>query len=281
MSVFSDQACQLGEGALWLNERQRLLWFDILNKQVYLQGDNTHTWQFDEYVSAAAEISADEILLASENHLSVFNLRTGTREVIAKLEAENTSTRSNDGRADNFGGFWISTMDKHAKKEAGAIYRYYQGELRQLFASISIPNAICFSPDGSLAYFADTKVQKLWSVRLDNQGWPAGDPQLFIDFSIHNQNPDGAITDQSGNLWIALWGASRITCYSPQGKWIQDIEVPALQPTCPAFGGHNMRTLFVTSAFDGLAETKKRAEDGQTFAYEEIAMGQQPTKVVR
>ena len=39
-------------------------------------------------------------------------------------------------------------MGVFAEADAGAIYRYYKGELRKLFAPITISNAISFSPDG-------------------------------------------------------------------------------------------------------------------------------------
>jgi sugar lactone lactonase YvrE len=51
---------------------------------------------------------------------------------LAPLEADNAATRSNDGRADPFGGFWIGTMGKNAEAGAGALYRYYRGEVVKL-----------------------------------------------------------------------------------------------------------------------------------------------------
>ena len=47
-------------------------------------------------------------------------------------------------------------------------------------------------------------------VALDQSGWPSSDPEVFIDLTEDNLNPDGAIIDRSGNLWSAQWGASRV-----------------------------------------------------------------------
>ena len=211
MSVFDDRLCHLGEGPLWHPERKQLFWFDIIGKAFMTrQGDETASWQFDEHVSAAGWIDKTRFLMASETSLSVFDLESGEREKLCDLEADNSVTRSNDGRADPYGGFWIGTMGKACEDKAGAIYRYYRGELRQLYSDITITNAICFAPDGKTAYFADTMPSRVYRVELDEHGWPEADPVLFLDLLSDNLNPDGAVVDAEGNIWIAQWGASRV-----------------------------------------------------------------------
>src|SRR5690606_9274790 len=93
----------------------------------------------------------------------------GGEDLVVPLEAGMPGTRSNDGRADPHGGFWIGTMGKQAEPRAGAIYRYFQGELRKLYPAMSIPNGICFARDGSTAWFADTQSRRVHSQRLDGQ----------------------------------------------------------------------------------------------------------------
>ena len=39
--------------------------------------------------------------------------------------------------------------------------------------------------------------------------------------------------------------------YSPDGQVIDSIALPVAQTTCPAFGGPDFRSLYVTSAADG------------------------------
>ena len=67
------------------------------------------------------------------------------------LEADNAATRSNDARVHPSGTFWIGTMGRQAERGLGAIYALHRGELSRLYESITIPNAICFSPDGTSA----------------------------------------------------------------------------------------------------------------------------------
>jgi len=281
MSLFDPNPCRLGEGPLWHPKRASLIWFDILNKTMFERRGHTRVeWHFEEHVSAAGWLDPDTILMASETGLWQFDLGTAARDLIVPLEAENAVTRSNDGRADPWGGFWIGTMGKALEPNAGAIYRYYQGELRQLVPDITISNAICFAPDRSCAYFADTPTQQIMRIALDPAtGWPTGTPEICIDLRADGVNPDGAVTDAQGNLWIALWGAARVACYDPQGRHLRDAPVTALQPTCPAFGGTDLRDLIVTSANDGLIPIDGDS-DGMTLIAADTAQGLPEPQVI-
>lgn len=228
-----------------------------------LDDTEAKVWQFDEHVSAAGWISETELLIASETSLSRFNLVDNESQFVVALEIDNMKTRSNDGRADLFGGFWIGTMGKNAEAGAGAIYRYYHGELRCLFRNISISNSICFSPDGKTAFFTDTPTKKILKLALDEEGWPNEDPVLFCEVAPHN--PDGSVVDAERNLWNAQWGSNRVACYGVDGKFIREVKFDASQISCPAFGGNDLKTLFATSASDGINEEKA----GQTF-YEKV-----------
>lgn len=274
VSVFDPRPCILGEGPLWHPTRNQLFWFDILGKK--LLSVNGQEWAFDEHVSAAGWVSDTVLLIASESELFRFDLTSGARQSVVPLEADNPLTRSNDGRADPQGGFWIGTMGKQAEPEAGAIYRYYRGALRQLFDKISITNSICFAPDGTCAYFADTRRRQIMQVALDGEGWPVGDPSVFVDLQAEGVNPDGSVVDTQGCLWNAQWGAHRVARYDTRGQFLQAISFPAEQISCPAFGGADLKTLFATSAADGL----NGVIEGQTFALTLDVAGQPEHRVL-
>lgn len=272
--VHDARTCRLGEGALWHPGRATLYWFDILAKRLLTQG--AESWRFEEHVSAAGWIDATRLLVASETALLTLDLDSGAREEVCPLEADRPDTRSNDGRADPWGGFWIGTMGKAAEPDAGAIYRYYRGALRRLFAPITISNAIAFSPDRRWAYFTDTATRVIQRVALgDADGWPIGAPEVFA----HAEgSPDGAVCDAAGNLWNAEWGSGRVTVYSPQGAVMRRVPLPAKHVTCPSFGGADLGTLFVTSARVGLGAAD--AAQGQTFAIPGMGPGLPEPRVI-
>jgi sugar lactone lactonase YvrE len=278
VKVFDSTACVLGEGPLWHPNQQCLFWFDILEKRLFQSTDDgAINWVFDENVSAAGWVDEDRLLVASETALSLFDISTGKREPLVALEEDNPGTRSNDGRADPFGGFWIGTMGKAAKSAAGAIYRFYKGEVRKLVDNVTVSNAICFSPDGTKAYFSDTTEQTIntWSLN-EKDGWPVGSWKVFIDLREDNLFPDGAVVDAEGNLWNAQWGANRVARYSPQGVYMDHILFPASQISCPAFGGPDLKTLFVTSAAIDVQDEM----GGQTFTVPTDFKGQKEHRVI-
>jgi sugar lactone lactonase YvrE len=269
--IFDTRACELGEGPLWHPVREQLFWFDILNRTLHSQ---TQSWSFPEYVSAAGWISVDELLIASETGLFRLNLVSGDRAEVAS--AGTPKSRSNDGRADRQGGFWFGTMGKKAEKGTGAVWRWYMGELRQLFKGISVPNSICFTPDGTAAHFSDTKEGQVMKVALDGQGWPKGEPEVWLDLARAGLNPDGAVIDAEGRFWNAQWGAGRVAAYAPDGVFLEAIETPdALQSSCPAFGGPGLSTLFVTTALEHLDDEARARHpaSGQVFAFPNAGKG--------
>jgi sugar lactone lactonase YvrE len=273
--IFDSRPCELGEGPLWHPVREQLFWFDILNQKLHSQiGGNQTEWGFPEIVSAAGWIGENDLLIASETGLFRFDLVTGTRSPV--INVGTPATRSNDGRADRQGGFWFGTMGKRAEKEAGAIWRWYRGALRRLVPGLTIPNAICFAPDGRAAHFTDTVTGKVMKVPLDSEGWPTGSPQVWLDLSVEGLNPDGAVIDADGRFWNAQWGAGRVAAYAPDGSFLSAVETPgAPHSSCPAFGGAEMSTLFVTTALEHLDAAARAAHpaSGQVFAFPGVARG--------
>ena len=282
MQVFDDTYCELGEGAFWHPERQSFLWFDILDRRLHERSpDGRHEWEMPELTSALGWVGGNLVVLSTETGLTLFDLETGQRALLAAIDPD-PATRSNDGRADPWGGFWHSTMGKNAEKGAGGIWRWYRGALRQLRDGLTIPNSICFDQPRKRAYFSDTDRKMLWVWTLDDQGWPVGEPQPFIDFSRDGLNPDGAVTDGEGRLWIAQWGAGRVACHDTDGRFLSAVDVGATQTSCPVFGGPDLTAMMVTTAWEGM-DAAARAADPQAgccFVVQTRAQGLAAPRVI-
>lgn len=281
--IFDTRRCELGEGPFWHPDRAQLYWFDIIGKRLLSQNaDGPSEWHFPGCVSAAGVIDRDSLMIASETGLFQFNLDTGASKDLVALEADNKNTRPNDGRADPRGGFWISTMGKTGAAGAGSIYRYYRGELRLLYPNITCPNSICFPANGRFAHFADSGTRKVMRVALDADGWPTGLPEEFLDLTATGPEPDGAVIDNAGLLWLAQWGAARICAYAPDGSLQQTIAFDAPHTSCPAFGGEGLTTLFCTTALEGMDVAARAAypNAGMTLSMPNIANGQPENRVI-
>lgn len=283
MKVLNDTVCSLGEGPLWHPVREQLYWFDIHGRGFHtLENGTTRSWSFNEDVSAAGWVDDTHVLMATETRLLRFNVENGEQEDILPLEADDPETRSNDGRADPYGGFWIGTMPKHERTPTGKFYRFYKGQITPLFDGITIPNAICFTPDKKQAYFVDTIDNQMKRVSLDEEGWPVGEPEVWLDLAGQPFGADGAVIDADGNIWNAQWDGWRVACYSPDGTLLREIPINAAHTSCPAFGGPDLTTLYCTTAAGRVSdEDRERSQDhGKVFFEEGVAKGQAEHRVI-
>ena len=151
----------------------------------------------------------------------------------------------------------------------GSLYHCHHGRADLIRSGLTVPNSLAFSPDGKRAYFSDTFDHRILVYDLDpHSGAPTAEPDLFIDLSAEKINPDGSVVDVEGCLWNAQYGAGRVVRYRPDGRQDQVIELPVSQPTCPAFGGDDLKTLFVTSAWGDLSDQDRANQPlaGAVFA---------------
>lgn len=276
-----DCKCQLGEGPIWHPTRQQLFFFDI-NEQVLNavdeRGGLIDQWPFNETMAAAGVVDDDTLVLFGEFGLKGFQISTGGIAPLHSIEAENGRTRSNDSRVHPSGAFWLGTMDNTEAEDAiGALYHFHLGVLTQLKSGVRVPNATCFSPDGRTAYWTDTPTKNILKVETDPaNGMPIGEWSVFADVSEGRGYPDGAVVDSEGFLWNAKWGGGCVVRHAPDGTVDRVIEVPVSQVTCPAFGGSDLKTLFITTAAKNLSEEQLAAEKvaGGLFAIEVDVAGQ-------
>jgi sugar lactone lactonase YvrE len=277
-SVLSAERCHLGEGPTYDPVTDTAWWFDILEGRLFeahLGSGHVRIHQLGRMASALARIDAERQLIAAEDGLYIRSVADGAMTLYHQLEADNAITRSNDARVHPSGTFWIGTMGRRAEARAGAIYALHGGELSLLFAAVTIPNAICFSPDGALGYFADTRKNELYRVALDPEtGLPRGTPEMLITHRGAG-GIDGAVVDADGLIWNARWGGGCVDVYSPAGQHLRSLQVPARQSSCPAFVGPDLSRLLVTSAWQGMDEAARAAdpEHGRTFLMQAAARG--------
>lgn len=272
VSVFSEEICHLGEGPAYDRSTGTLFWFDIVERSMLRKAwpdGPTLVEALPQMASATAFTADGKQVLLTERGLHIRDRVGGGLIMLQPIEADNPATRSNDARVHPSGAFWIGTMGKKAETGLGAIYWYRAGELRRLFPDISIPNSICFSPGGDIAYFADTAVNRLWRVACDPlTGLPTGEPALLLDQGGEDGGIDGSVCDGDGLIWNARWGAGALDCYAPDGRRLRRIAIPAARTTCPAFVGPDADRIAVTSAWQGLDADGRAADPqaGRTFA---------------
>ena len=272
--LFIDNRLSLGEGPIWHPGRDEFIWFDINAGRMFRsdhKGKLAGTVHFDQPTSAAAIIDNRRLAIVTCGALLLFDIETGDRQTIVALEADKPGNRPNDSRVDPAGGFWIGTMGRKAEPGAGAYYHFRAGNLQTLYQGINIPNSTCFSPDGRTAYFAGLRQLAIKKVEIDTAtGVPIGEPKVFVDFPQGGAEPDGSVVDAEGFLWNAEYGGGRVVRYSPEGKIDRVVKLPVSQVTCPCLGGPDFRTMFITTAHQGMNDAQRAAEPlaGSCFVVE-------------
>lgn len=261
--LFVDSRCELGEGPFWHPLLGRLFWFDILNQTLLSateDGSLVDRITFKDVVSAAGVIDAGSLAVTIGGGLVRYDFATDTSTPIVAIEADIPTNRPNDSRVNQAGGFWIGTMSRRGERGVGAVYNYRKGELTQIMSGISVPNSTCFTADGKRAYFTDAG-RTIRTVTLDPAtGLPNGEWTDFVTGGAPG-GADGSVLDVEGYLWNARWGGSCVARFAPDGTLDRIIEVPGVtRVSCPAFGGADGKTLYLTTAREGMTPAEAEAQ---------------------
>lgn len=253
IDILDTAADMLGESPLWDPQTQRLFWVDVVNRKVralHLESGTESAWSTPSAVGSIGLAPNESLILALQDGFYRLHLPSSAIEPIVRLPHVDERARLNDGKMDRGGRYICGSMGLHADP-IGALYRLTKpNKLEQLADGIRISNAICFSPSGDRMYFADSMAQAIMVHDYDSNGTAVGAPRLFLDTKPFKSSPDGATVDREGNVWVALVRTGQIARVAPNGKVVAVIDVPVDYPSCPAFGGANMDTLFVTSIRD-------------------------------
>jgi len=268
---------RLGECILWDDRSQHVWWTDIQACQLFRyepQSAELRHFELPERLgSFGLTDRGPELICAFESGFALFDPIGGSIEWLARPELGITGTRFNDGRVDRRGRFWAGTMvesdahDADGRPTAGSLYRLAGSDCRRLFGGIQISNSLCFSPDGSILYFADSPTGRINAYELDAETGEPGRSRVFAD--VNDGVPDGSTVDAEGYLWNAHWGGGKVVRHAPSGSIDFELDLPTTQPTCVCLGGEKLDHLFVTTATVELepASLASEPEAGNVLIY--------------
>ena len=273
-----DVGDRLGEGVLWRATDQSLWWTDILGRRVHRFDWKTkqlRTYPTPERLASFcfAEGYDDCLVGAFETGFAFFYPTTGELRWLVRPPELRSGRRMNDGRAGPDGCFWAGSMiEGEAPENPTAMTGLYRldalGRARLVRGGFRIANGICWNPDGTVMFVADSPSRTISRYEFNASTGRLGSARIHA--RIDEGYPDGAVTDRGGDLWSALWGAGKIACFSPAGALIGELEVSAPQPSCPAFCGPDLSFLAVSTATEGMSQSERAAhpQSGSLFIYE-------------
>jgi sugar lactone lactonase YvrE len=253
-----DARAELGEGPAWDAAAGRLHWVDIHAGDLHTfdpqTGADTHL-HFDEFLGCLAPARNGRLVLALRSGFARLDPASGQLEHLHDPEPGLPGNRFNDGKCDPAGRFLAGTMDDAEQEASGSLYSFSpDGACRRLLTGLRISNGLAWSPDGRTFYFIDTPTRLVLAYDYDLASGSLANPRPAVSVPAGLGWPDGMTCDSLGRLWIALWGGAALTCWDPaSGRLLETVRFPALNVTCPIFGGPDLADLYVTSARKGMS----------------------------
>lgn len=241
----------LGEGPVWDAAAGRLWWVDILGKRLHAWDGAAHSWDLPLMASLATPCADGSLLLVTEAGLARFDSGTGVMGTPDPFEPGKPGNRSNDSKVSPGGTLVAGTMGRAFEPGVGAFHAIRaDGRRHALIEGLTIPNGLAWSPDGQWLHYVDSVTRTVLRAPWDEATATIGPAEAFFRAEAPAA-PDGAAMDSAGTYWVALWDGRRVVGIGPDGRLVGEVLVPVSQVSACAFGGPDLRTLFITSAAEG------------------------------
>ncbi len=258
-----------GEGPFWDAVNGRLLLVDLLRGALVCVEASGTTGRH-EFGGVAATVRARHgggFVLATERGFRLLSpdLVPDGEEIGA---FDDPLLRMNDGGCDPGGRFYCGTMAYAETPGAGVLYRLDPDlSVHVVLSGVTISNGLQWHPDGRRVYYNDSPTGRIDLYDFDPGTGDFGDRRTFVTIEPGAGLPDGMALDSDGGVWIALWGASAVHRYDPDGRLSDRIELPVRQVSACTFGGPDGSTLYITTSRLGLGADAE-PEAGAVFAAE-------------
>ena len=256
----------LGESPLWHPDEGALYWIDIAGMAVHRfhpESGNHRSWPLPAEPGCIARSTDGRLVVAMRTGISMLDTSNGTLTPLLDSPYDSSKIRFNDGRCDSAGRLWTGTLYDPRDQQRGSLFCFERGVIRDVRVPVTVSNGVAFSTDSRTLYHADTTAHRITAYNFDVANGTLGDSRLFKQFSTdkskgYGGRPDGAAVDSENAYWCAMYEGARILRIAPDGEVLREIRLPVQCPTMIAFGGANLRTLYITTALH-----KRSAEELQ------------------
>jgi len=189
------------------------------------------------------------------------DLVTGEVETLYTHAGDVPLCGPNDLVFDRTGGFWFTDHGKlrdRSQDRTGVFYAKADGSfVEELIFPMAGPNGIGLSPAEDELYIAETPTGQVWAYELSGPGELLG---------ARRDKPDGGrllpgrrgyylfdslAVDADGNVCVATIVHGGITILSPFGDRPRFVPMPDRITTNICFGGHDLRTAYITLSSTG------------------------------
>ena len=248
----------VGESPLWHAVEHCLYWVDIDGfaiHRLHPESGAHSSWTAPSEPTSLGLCADGALVVALRDGFARFNPVTGVFTPIAVAPYDTATERFNDGRVDAAGRFWVGTMYEPKTAPRASMYVLERGAVRRAWeGGMTTSNGLAFSADGRFLFHADTPSHRIDRYPFDVATGEFGAAEVFARFDAdksapgYGGRPDGAAVDSEGAYWSAMFEGGRLLRFSASGELLREVRLPLRCPTMMAFGGADLRTLYITSA---------------------------------
>lgn len=271
-NVLAAQA-ELGECPVW-SVSEQVLWFvDILAPALHRFDPKTgehRVLPVAEHIGCFGLNEEGGFVAALRSGVCMLDATGQIAQRIAPNPGDAPRSRFNDGRVDRRGRFWCGSLWEPQDRNGAVLCRLDAAlNLTVQERDIMISNGLAFSPDDRWMYHSDTPNGVLYRYPVDDNG-EIGQREVVRRFvQAEGGLPDGAAVDSEGYYWSAMFDGSRVIRLDPSnGEIVDEIPLPVRWPTMVAFGGDDLKTLYITSSREDRSAEELAAypQSGDVFA---------------
>jgi sugar lactone lactonase YvrE len=250
VEVVTRAADTLGEGPVWIGASRQLLRVDIHAPALVLRdGAGERRRRVTQHVGFALPTAAGGIVAGVGRTLQRFADLEAEPEPLATVEPDRPGNRFNDAAIDARGRLWAGTMSVAREPGTAALYRIEPDRPpNAVISGATISNGLDWSLDATRLYYIDSPTQRIDAIDFDLDRGSLGRRRPFVAIEPADGLPDGLCVDAEGGIWVALFGGGALRRFLPSGALDAHVTLPVAHPTSLAFGGPDLRELFVTSA---------------------------------
>ena len=263
-----------GEGPIWYDNR--LLYVDIESHKVvsFEPGSGLEKiWDVGQRVGMVVPRRSGGLVIAGDDGFAFLNEENGEVTAIADPEPEKKNNRFNDGKCAPDGHLFAGTISLVKNEGDADLYRLSPNlEVTKAYGPVTNSNGIVWSADGATCYYIDTPTKQV--LAFDYSNGLLANSRRVVALNHIESSPDGMAIDENGHLWIAFCHGACVTSFDPvSGYEVQRVSLPCLETTACAFGGPDLRDLYVTT---GVHKTEKEEHAGRLFVIKGLGVKGQP-----
>ena len=187
--------------------------------------------------------------MGTSNRIILMDTLGVFKKVIASTYNNKPFNRPNDLCKDTKGGIYFSdpTWGAMNQDKQAVYYIKPSGEVFRISGDFQKPNGLCLSTDEKLLYVDDWSDKYVYVFDVQNDG-SAINKRVFCTLktsgSSVSSGADGMKIDSEGTLYVAT--SLGIQVIDKNGAFQKTISVPEA-PSNVAFGGKDLKTLFITA----------------------------------